>query len=156
SDDTDAIIDISGYFTDDTNVEAYAYYPLTPCRVLDTRSLYRPTAGPFGPPSMNAREARSLQVPVGPYCQVPQGAKAYSVTLTVVPPGPLAFLTAWPTGGAQPNVSSINSPAGRTLANSVIVPAGANGSIDLFAYDRTDLLIDITGYFAADDGATGL
>lgn len=157
SDAADILIDISGYFTDDANTPGYTYYPLSPCRVIDTRSAYRSPPGPFGPPAMVASERRSFVFPnATQYCQIPQGAKAYSVTITVAPPGPLQFLTAWPTGGAQPNVSSINSPAGRTLANSVILPASATGSIDAFVFDRTDVLMDITGYFAADDGQTGL
>lgn len=153
SDNTDMIIDISGFFTDDTSVTGYAYYPLTPCRVLDTRALYRPAAGPFGPPALNAGERRSFVFPQATqYCQVPAGATAYSVTITVAPPAPLAFLTAWPTGGAQPNVSSLNAPSGRTLANSVIVPASSSGSIDAFVFDKSDALMDITGYFAPDNG----
>ncbi|MBL8210638.1 MAG: hypothetical protein JNK87_08000, partial [Bryobacterales bacterium] len=95
---------------------------------------------------------RSFRFPVTPYCSVPAAA-AYSVTLTVVPPAPLAFLTAWPAGLAQPGVSSINSFAGRVLANSVIIPASADGSIDVFAYNNSDVLMDINGYFAPDDGA---
>ncbi|MBI4905769.1 MAG: hypothetical protein HY820_19200 [Acidobacteria bacterium] len=152
---TDLLIDISGYYTDSTAITGLAYYPTTPCRVIDTRILYRSPAGPFGPPSLNARVARNFRIPATPYCSVPSAA-AYSATITVVPPGPLAYLTAWPGGAGQPNVSSINSFAGRVLANSVIIPAAADGSIDVFAYDATDFLVDINGYYAADDGQRGL
>jgi hypothetical protein len=154
--DTDAILDISGYFTDNPNVSNLAYYPLTPCRVIDTRTDYRMPPGPFGPPTMNAREPRRFRFPASPYCQVPAGAAAYSFTLTAVPPGPLMFITAWGAGGGQPNVSSINSPAGRVLANNVILPVPADGSVDVYAFDRTDFLVDINGYFAPDDGVNGL
>jgi hypothetical protein len=61
-------------------------------------------------------------------------------------------MTLWPAGGSQPNVSSINSFAGRVLANNVIVPASADGSIDVFASNQTDFLVDINGYFAPDNG----
>lgn len=156
SDRTDVLIDISGYYTDSTAVSGLAYYPLTPCRVIDTRSVYRSPAGPFGPPSMGSRETRKFRFPATSYCSVPLAA-AYSVTLTAVPPGtPLAYLTAWPDGSSQPNVSSINSPVGRALANSVIIPASADGTVDFFAYDTTDFLVDINGYFAPDDGNRGL
>lgn len=154
SDRTDLLIDISGYYTDSTAVTGYAYYPLTPCRVIDTRLLYRSPPGPFGPPSMAARQARRFRFPATPYCQVP-GAAAYSVTVTVAPPAALAYLTAWPSGLSQPNVSSINSFAGRVLANTVIIPASADRSIDVFTYDATDFLVDINGYYAPDDGSTG-
>ncbi|MBL8231014.1 MAG: SBBP repeat-containing protein [Bryobacterales bacterium] len=154
SDAVDMVIDISGYFTDQAG--GLTYYPLTPCRVVETRSEYRTPPGPYGPPSFEARQTRRFRFPGNPYCQVPSGAAAYSVTLTVVPPGPLQFLTAWPAGGAQPNISNINSPGGRVLANNVILPASADGSVDIFAFDRTDVLVDITGYFAPDDGQNGL
>ncbi len=153
SNDADILIDISGYFADPlvggTNL---VYYPLTPCRVIETRIDYRTPPGPFGPPTMAKGQTRSFQFPATPYCQVPAGATAYSATLTVVPPQPLPFMTLWPAGGSQPNVSSINSFVGRILANNVIVPASANGSIDVYAFDRTDFIVDINGYFAPDNG----
>jgi len=152
---TDILIDIAGYFTDNPAVSNLVYYPLTPCRVIETRAAYRPQTGPFGPPSLPAKQARTFRFPQSPDCQIPAGAAAYSVTLTVVPPAPLPFLTAWPAGGQQPNVSSINSPNGRILANSVIVPASPDGSISLYAFEATDAIVDINGYFAPDNG-TGL
>jgi hypothetical protein len=41
------------------------------------------------------------------------------------------------------------------VANAAIVPAGANGDIDVYGYNSTDLIIDINGYFAA-PGQNGL
>lgn len=152
---TDILIDISGYMTD-SPASNLVYYPLTPCRVIETRAEYRPVTGPFGPPTMNARETRRFRFPNTPYCTVPSGAAAYSVTITVVPPGALQYLTAWPAGGSQPNISNINSPAGRVLANNVILPASQDGSVDVFVFDRSDIIVDINGYFAPDDGVNGL
>ena len=150
SSNTDLLIDISGYFTDSTAVSGLVYYPLTPCRVIDTRIVYRSPAGPFGPPSLAAQQTRRFAFPSTPYCSVPQAA-AYSMTITAVPPAPLAFLTVWPATTAQPGVSSINSFAGRVLANSVILPS-TNGALDVYAYNNTDFLVDINGYFAPDNG----
>jgi len=155
SHDADILIDISGYFTDavEGNANNLVFYPLTPCRVIETRSLYR-ASGPFGPPTMESQETRRFRFPASPHCGIPVAA-AYSVTITAVPPQPLAFLTAWAGEGPQPNVSSLNSFAGRILANSVILPPSADGSLDVFVFNRTDLIIDINGYFAPDDGANG-
>jgi hypothetical protein len=105
---------------------------------------------------MGSRETRTFRFPENGVCPVPQGAAAYAATITVVPPGPLAFLTAWPEAQTMPNVSSMNSPAGRVLANSVIVPASPDGGIQLFTFDRSDVIVDITGYFGPDDGSSGL
>ncbi|MBL8230020.1 MAG: hypothetical protein JNL98_16140 [Bryobacterales bacterium] len=151
SNDTDILIDIVGYFTDSTAISNLAFYPITPCRVVETRSDYRQPPGPFGPPSFGNRETRRFRLPSSPHCQIPTAA-AYALTMTTVPPGPLQFLTAWPAGGAQPNISQMNSPGGRVLANSVIIPANSDGSIDVFSFDRSDLVVDITGYFAPDNG----
>src|SRR5204863_5356077 len=108
SDNADVLIDIAGYFTDNRTVSNLVFYPLTPCRVVETRRGVR-APGPFGGPSMASGETRRFRFPASPDCSVPQGAAAYSAIMTVVPPGPLAFLTAWPAGVAQPNASVINS-----------------------------------------------
>jgi len=155
SHDADMLVDISGYFTDAIAGTNLVFYPLSPCRVIETRAPYRSPPGPFGPPSMNAQETRSFIFPSSPHCTIPAGAVAYSVTVTVVPPAPLAYLTAWPAGGPQPNVSNINSFVGRVLANNVIVPANNAGAINVFVSNATDFIMDINGYFAPDDGVNG-
>lgn len=71
-------------------------------------------------------------------------------------PGQLPFLTAWQDGVPQPGVSTINSFAGRVIANSVVIPASADGSINIYSFDTTDFLVDINGYYAPDNGTTGL
>jgi len=45
-------------------------------------------------------------------------------------------------------VSSLNDPTGTVVSNAVIVPAGSNGDVSVFATDATDLVIDVNGYFA--------
>jgi len=75
--------------------------------------------------------------------------------MTVVPSGTLSFLTTWPTGISQPLVSTLNDTTGTVVANAAIVPAGADGSIDVFVTDQTHLIIDVNGYFAP-PGPSGL
>jgi hypothetical protein len=81
-------------------------------------------------------------------CGIPSSAQAYSLNMTVVPQGPLSYLTTWPTGQPQPFVSTLNSFDGRVVANAAIVPAGTNGSTSVFVTNPTDMVIDINGYFA--------
>src|SRR5664280_461672 len=83
-------------------------------------------------------------------CNIPSSAAAYSLNSTVVPHGPLGYLTVWPTGLSQPLVSTLNSYDGRVKANAAIVPAGSGGAISAFVTDTTDLIIDINGYFVSD------
>lgn len=141
--DTDLIIDINGYFVPATDVTALAFYPVTPCRLADTRLA----TGPLGGPSLGGNSPRSLPILSSP-CNVPPAAQAYSLNFTVVPRGPLGFLTTWPTGQAQPLVSTLNAPGGAVTANAAIVPAGTGGAISVFATNDTDLVVDINGYFA--------
>jgi large repetitive protein len=142
TDDTELIIDINGYFVPPTT-GSLQFYPLTPCRILDTRN---PT-GTFGGPSLAGLTSRSFPVPSSG-CGVPAGAAAYSLNMTVVPQGLLGYLTTWPTGQTQPVVSTLNSLDGTVLANAAIVPAGTNGAVSFFANNTTDLIVDINGYFA--------
>ena len=66
---------------------------------------------------------------------------------TVVPPGPLGYLTLWPDGEQQPLVSTLNAFDGYITNNMAIVPT-ENGSIDAFANGTTQLILDLFGYFA--------
>ena len=42
----------------------------------------------------------------------------------------------------------MNSLDGRVVANAAIVPAGTSGAVSVFVSDATDVLIDVSGYFA--------
>ena len=153
--DTDVIIDINGYFAPaSTQSGSMSFYTTTPCRAVDTRAGQGFT-GQFGPPSMAAGSTRSFAIPASA-CNIPAGAQAYSLNITVVPPAALGYLTAWPTGQTQPYVSTLNSPNGAILANASIVPAGTNGNVSVYVTDATDLVIDIDGYFAPASTQSGI
>ncbi len=87
-------------------------------------------------------------------CNIPNSALAYSLNVTVVPRGPLGYLTIWPTGQVQPLVSTLNSTDGRIKANAAIVPAGASGAVSVYVTDTTDVILDIDGYFNAPGSQT--
>jgi hypothetical protein len=142
TDPTDVVVDTNGYFAAPGGTGALTFYPVTPCRVADTRNAM----GPFGGPTMGPGEARSFTVPVSA-CPVPAAA-AYSLNITVVPAGRLSYLTTWPTGSAQPLVSTLNSFDGSIVANAAIVPAGPGGAVSVFVTNQTDVILDINGYFA--------
>lgn len=143
TDATEVILDIDGYFDSSTGPESYFFYPVTPCRVADTRG---PT-GVFGGPSMYGGQTRDFPILLSP-CGLPAIARAYSFNVTVVPSGYLGYLTARPTGGPQPTVSTLNSWDGAVVANAAIVPAGTNESVSIYVSNPTDVILDIDGYFA--------
>jgi YD repeat-containing protein len=145
SDTTDVLFDINGYFAAPTG-SGLQFYPVTPCRVVDTRAAGG-EMGPFGPPTMGALTQRSFPVPSS-NCGIPSGAGAYALNFTVVPQGQLGEMATWPTGVAIPAVSTLNSYSGAVVANASIVPAGSGGAISVYVTNVTDLLFDINGYFA--------
>jgi hypothetical protein len=145
SDPTDLIIDVNGYFAPPVPGGLH-FYALKPCRVVDTRPEQGKT-GPYGPPRMNAYSQRDFPIKASP-CNVPAEAQAYSLNVTLIPPGPVDFLSIWPGGGYYPGVSTLNSPNGRMIANAAIIPSGNNGVITVVVGKPTDLVIDINGYFA--------
>jgi hypothetical protein len=44
-------------------------------------------------------------------------------------------------------VSTLNAFNGQVVANAAIVPAGTDGSIDVYVTNKTDVVIDTNGYF---------
>lgn len=125
------------------------YVPVTPCRVADTRG----PAGTFGGPTMATGTVRSFPVPSSP-CAIPTNASAYSLNVTVVPAGPLGYVTVWPSDLAQPGTSNLNSSSGQVLANAVLVGTGTSGAVSVFVSNTTDVIIDITGYFLPQSSST--
>jgi len=108
TDTTNVILDIDGYFTTPGS-ETYQFYPLTPCRLVDTRG----TDGNLGSSRLAAQTPRSF--PLLESTCIPSGLNplAYSLNFTVVPNPSgqqLGYLSVWPTGESQPVVSTLNNP----------------------------------------------
>jgi hypothetical protein len=137
SQNTHVIIDINGYFVPATNFEALGFYPVTPCRIADTRQT-SPLSG--GTP-------RDFS-PLYSSCRIPASAQAYSLNFTAIPIAPIGYLSTWASGQPQPVVSTLNTGSLEVTANAAIVPAGTNGDITVYSSDPADLVIDINGYFA--------
>lgn len=125
------------------------FFPLTPCRLVDTRL----PAGPSGGPALAPNTTRSF--PVQGQCGVPIGAKAAALTITVAAPTGPGNLRLFPSGSAVPLVSNINfSGNDAEIANGGIVPLSTNAN-DLSVFTvllggtgTVHLILDVNGYFA--------
>jgi hypothetical protein len=121
-----------------------AFVAMSPCRVIDTRNA----VGPYGGPALATNVPRSFDIDNGPCTGIPAGVDAYSLSIGGILPPADGFLSAWPTGIAQPTVSQLNFLAGEVVANAAIVPAGTGGSINVLVnIGPTNVYIDINGYF---------
>lgn len=134
SDNTDVMVDINGYFAPRA-AGGLSLYPLPPCRVLDTRYA----TGPFN---------GSIDVNVlGGVCGGTPAVQTYALNATVVPQPTLAWLTLYAQGAALPNASTLNAADGAVTSNMAIVST-RNTEVSAFASGLTNLILDLSGYFA--------
>jgi hypothetical protein len=134
------IADVAGYYRPVTDSRGGRFQAVQPHRIMDTR-----TDGT----ALLAGGTRDLTVTgVG---GVPTEASAVVLNVTATRSAAAGYVTVWPGGTPQPVASNLNmSRADQTIANLVIVPVGANGTVSLFSDNGTDLVVDVTGWFTSD------
>jgi len=116
------------------------YVPLSPFRILDTRSG---TGSPLGPGT-----TRTLQVTGVGSTPVPITATAVVLNLTEVNGTAASLLTVYPSGTTKPNASNLNFLAHTVIANLVTVTLGPGGKVNIFnALGSVNVLADVEGYF---------
>ena len=134
----DVIVDVTGYFTDATAPSATGgrFHTLSnPYRETDTRT-------PFGFDPYTGPDTRLLDPVV-----VPAGAIGVAHNLTIVNNAAAGFVAAFGEG-AVPAASTANaSGANQLRAASAITRIGADGQLRYYSMVRTDLVVDITGWF---------
>lgn len=75
------------------------------------------------------------------------GVSAVSLNVTAVNPDLDGYLTVFPCG-TRPDSSSVNYSTGQTVANAVITPVSATGTVCFFSQNPTDLVVDVNGWFS--------
>jgi hypothetical protein len=124
----------------------YQYFPLNPCRIVDSRSTPGYTI-------LTSGAVQNVTIRNAAGCGVPTLAKGVVINLTGVTPSADGFMTIWPGGTAFPPTSNVNLRAGVTLANLAVVPLGTSPNPDLtIAYGTaaggtSHFIIDVVGYF---------
>ncbi|MET3807660.1 hypothetical protein ABIB25_004687 [Nakamurella sp. UYEF19] len=123
---------------------AGTFNPLTPARLLDTRSGLG-GSGPVG-------ASRFVDLQVTGRGGVPTtGVSTVVVNVTVTAPTSAGFVGVYPTpaGSTRPDVSNLNFVARQTVANLVSVPVGVGGKVRLFngSAGGAQFLADVAGYY---------
>ena len=149
-----------------TKLVGAKYYPLTPCRIVDTRHGPRdveepgsitPSGSPRG--SFAAGEIRSYDLTSSTACTgLPAGVTAWSLLFQFTTVTQASYLQAWPyvsslgIGNQAPafSESTMLGYTDRWSANSAIIPAGndTNGSINVLVQHAGDVIVEVNGYFA--------
>jgi hypothetical protein len=122
---------------------ATTYHPVTPGRVLDSRTGLGSGTFQMGVP-------RSFQV-TG-HAGVPSNATAVTGTLTVASATGAGYVSLTPTSQAKPTSSTLNFPTHDVRATGVTVKLGSGGKLwatyrALHTSDTAKLVFDVTGYF---------
>ncbi len=146
---TNLVVDVLGYFStqlNDTNGQGLLFNSLaTPVRLLDTRTGQ---AGCFTPGAQMAGGTAYLQSATGACTGVSTAARAVVGNATTVNVSANGFLTFWPSNANQPNVAASNYRSGVVFNRHFTVGLGTDGAFKRFASTTTDLVIDLSGYFA--------
>ncbi|NNE13310.1 MAG: hypothetical protein HKN41_13805 [Ilumatobacter sp.] len=117
-----------------------AYEPLGPSRLADTRE---------DPCGCTRLDQQTIHVDIAGRTGVPDGITAVALTITATASPQAGHVTVFPSGETPPHVSMLNLRPDRVVANSAIVPVGADGSVSIFHLVPVDLIVDVTGVFVA-------
>lgn len=123
-----------------------SYYPLSPKRLMDTRSG-------LGAPKAKIGPGKKVDLQVTGRGGVPSsGVGSVVLNVTVVGPTAGSFLTLYPAGQSRPTASSINFAKSWLGSNSVTVKLGPGGKVSVYNHaGSTDVVVDVAGVWAGDN-----
>jgi large repetitive protein len=137
------IVDLAGYFTDSTAEASTSglFVALSPERILDTRNHIGTVGGKPAPrDTVNLAVAGHANIPMS-------GASTLVANVTATAASGPGFVTAWPSGDI-PNASNLNLDiVGQTSPNQITTLLGADGTLNLFTFAGTHLIVDVAGYY---------
>lgn len=139
---SDLVADVAGYFLTGTPTVAGTFVPLTPTRLLDTRTNTGVT-GAVGPGATAA-------LPVAGAAGLPASrVGALVMNLTATQSTSFGYVTAYPAGSAEPTASTVNYATAQTIPNLAIVGVGAGGVVNLTNHSSGSVALvgDVAGYF---------
>jgi hypothetical protein len=159
---THVVVDVLGFFdvAAAAEVQAGRLTPVTPVRAIDTRNAADSATNPYARSTVGNEGL--VNVPLAGRYGLAANVSAVAVIVTALSDARAVGgnVVAYPHGGAVPAVSNVNtSGLLDRRANLVLVPLGADGSIDLGLRNVVDVIVDVIGAFtdgAAPQSAAGL
>jgi hypothetical protein len=130
------IVDVMGWFGPAGQAE---YVEVAPTRVFDSRE---PGSGGAKVPA-----GGTVHLPIVGQL-VPPNARSVVLNVTATEPDAAGYLTVYPGGAARPETSNVNYLTGQSIPNAVIVGLGPTGSVDIFSFAASHVIVDVVGYFA--------
>jgi RHS repeat-associated protein len=136
------IVDVEGYFTA-TNGGGAVFTPGSG-NIYDSRASSNSIVAADGTTAVQV--SGQAGVPA-----VASGVTAVAVTLTAVHAAESSgYAVAWADGAARPATSALNFIGDSIRSNTIIVPLGANGKIDIYnsSADPTNYVVDLQGWYS--------
>ncbi|MBI5443127.1 MAG: hypothetical protein HY900_18165 [Deltaproteobacteria bacterium] len=124
------------------SIAGTGFYPLTPCRVFDTRVA-------SGAPILNPGETRVFHV--AGTCGIDPSTVSLAVNLTVTAAAETGALQAFPGNGALPDSSTLSFRAGVTRANNGVLLLATDGAGTIAIHNASagtvHAILDVNGTF---------
>lgn len=148
----DLLVDVFGYFAADgvfTAIEA--------ARLVDTR-VGAPRIDAVSTSHGRLEPWEVLEIPVGGRAGVPTSARLAVLNVTVTDASAAGFVSVVPcrsTPGAAPGTSTVNFATREVVAAATLVPLGVGSAVCAVSSASVELIVDVSGFIAADTGAFG-
>ncbi|HZE48048.1 MAG TPA: hypothetical protein VE074_00725, partial [Jatrophihabitantaceae bacterium] len=141
------VADVSGYFLAGGPLVNGGLGSVPPSRLLDTRNG---TGGPGG--AIPGKGIRSLAVR-GKAWVLPGGVSAVVLHVTATAPAAAGYITVWDGGMPLPPASNLNFLRGQTIANLVVAPVSASGTVSFFngSAGAVQVIADVAGFVLSAD-----
>ena len=94
----------------------------------------------------------TLSVQVSGNNGVAPGATAAVLNVTAVNPAGAGWFTVYPGAATPPTTANVNYAVGETTANRVIVPLSPSGTVSVYSYAASDVIVDVSGYYTPAGG----
>lgn len=145
---THVVVDVFGYYGPVPS-GGTRYNPLTPARIMDTRTGIN---GPLG--KVGAGTAATLTFQVIGRGGIPlTGVDSVALNVTVTQPTAGGFLTLYPANlASRPASSNLNFVAGQTVPNLVTVKLSPDGKVKIYnSSGATHVIMDVAGWYNTGD-----
>ncbi len=151
--ESDVLVDVLGWFVPVGGLAPYV--GAVPQRLVDTRNAIGGPTGVVTPSTPRSVPVRGVTLTVnGAAQQVPADASAVALNITMTQTQAGGYATVWPCGTTRPEASNVNFGPGSTVANGVIAPIGADGSVCVYTSANAHLIVDVAGWFTGGAAAS--
>lgn len=149
----EVVIDVSGWYAASDGGAGSGFNAINASRILDTRIPQGSCPG-TGCGAIGTDSVLKLQV-AGQGGVPASGVAAVAVNLTVTNVTAPSYLTVWPSDQPRPAASSMTITPGQNTAELVMAKVAADGTISIYNPNgRTDVIADVSGWFATGSGST--